>query len=221
MSQIYSFVFTLASVSWMLLSFLSFILMSLTFKNARWIIGKIEYNVTGSDVPVHQSFGIDTRCSVDKNVLNCVSFAIEGLSTDPLIFPTLWKISYIFFLIGLYVTFSTSLAAFASCYFRTAYNKSIFNIVGCVQALAGLFFVNGFVFYMGGWGNKKVQALCGENSGPFTLGDCTLGSTFYYALLGVVITFLSAGVSSIADRSVFRYKVTRRINAGKKLICVI
>lgn len=86
----------------------------------------------------YESLGIDTRCSVIRNQgYQCASFAVEGLSTDPTIFPTLWKISFIFFTIGLYVTIVTTIAAFSSCYFHTLYNKSIFNIVGCIQALAG------------------------------------------------------------------------------------
>lgn len=45
--QMYSFVFTLASLSWMLLSFLSLILISFTVNNARWIVSNSARNVSG------------------------------------------------------------------------------------------------------------------------------------------------------------------------------
>ncbi|XP_065209828.1 LHFPL tetraspan subfamily member 2 protein isoform X2 [Planococcus citri] len=225
MCDMYSFVFTLANLSWMLLSFLSLILMYFTLDNARWIVSNKAYDksalVDPTDIPLYPSLGINSRCNLINGHQNCASFALEGLSTDPSVFPTLWKISYIFFSVGIYITFFTTIGAFSSCYFHTIYNKSIFNIIGCIQALAGLFYLNAFIFYMGGWGHRRVLGVCGINSGPFTLGDCSLGSTFYYAVLGVLVTFISACVSSIADRSVFRYKVTRRMNAGKRFIFVL
>jgi len=217
-------VFTLASLIWMALQLISTFIMAVTLNSAKWIISPKPYQKLiqdGTDgASRYPSLGIDTRCVMIGGQENCASFAVEGLSTDPTIFPTLWKISFIFFTVGLYIAVLCTIISLATCYFQSIYNKSLYNIVGCIQAVTGLFFLLAVIFYMAGWGNYRVLKLCGQDAAPFTVGDCSLGSSYFYAVLGVIMMFVCACISVLVERSTCNYRVNKRIHAGHKIICL-
>jgi len=91
------------------------------------------------------SLGIFNRCiKTFRMELNteCAPF-VTGLDQDNQSFPTAWKMSLIFYIIGICVMSFTIVSSLLGCCVRSICRKSIFTISGTIQAVAGLFYILG------------------------------------------------------------------------------
>ena len=68
---------------------------------------------------------------------HCGDFNMDGFATDPIVFPTLWKLSLFFMGLGLAIMSSTVVAALLGCCVQSIGRKSIFDVTGVAQAIAG------------------------------------------------------------------------------------
>ncbi|XP_018904992.1 LHFPL tetraspan subfamily member 2 protein isoform X2 [Bemisia tabaci] len=147
------------------------------------------------------SVGLYNRCTYINNLYNCASLASEGWGNNSGVFPVSWKVSLFFFIVGLGIMCITIAMAVMSCCVQHCFKKSIFTLAGWLQNVAGVLFVLGLLIYMFGWGTKRVERLCGRDSGSFMTGECSLGWAFYTAIIGIVLTFISGCLSMAAQKA--------------------
>lgn len=69
--------------------------------------------------------------------MHCANFNVDGLATDSNVFPGCWKASLFFLSLGLSVMALTVVAALIGCCIQSIGRKSIFNLTGVAQAIAG------------------------------------------------------------------------------------
>lgn len=62
------------------------------------------------------SVGIFNRCTRIRGQSNCAVFAMDGLATDSVVFPTMWKV-----LITLYTNYSISKISYLNKYLHQPY----------------------------------------------------------------------------------------------------
>ncbi|XP_031784918.1 LHFPL tetraspan subfamily member 2 protein isoform X2 [Nasonia vitripennis] len=165
--------------------------------------------------------GIYNRCIKLFGRNHCGNFNMEGLATDSSVFPGCWKASLFFMALGLTVMGITVVAALLGCCVQSVGRKSIFNLAGVAQAVAGIIYLLGMILYPAGWGAERVQRICGMDAYAFYPASCTLGWAFYCAVFGVMLTFVCAVFSNQAEKSTASDKVQDKMNEGKSLICLV
>ncbi|XP_034950271.1 LHFPL tetraspan subfamily member 2 protein [Chelonus insularis] len=207
------------SLLWSLLSLVALMAVLSALITPKWIVGphQIKKNTTDLFSP---TVGIFNRCTMLFDRMHCANFNSEGFATDSKVFPGFWKASLFFLALGLAVMSVSVLAALLGCCVQSVGRKSIFNLAGVTQAIAGIIYLLGMVLYPAGWGAERVRRICGLEASAFYLGDCTLGWAFYSAVIGIVLTFLCAVLSAQAEKSTASDKVQDKMNEGKTLICL-
>ncbi|CAH1388523.1 unnamed protein product [Nezara viridula] len=215
---------TSVSLLWILLTVISSLAVFYALFTPKWLIGpqRISYGENGSAVALGPpSVGVFNRCTRMDGERSCGIFAMDGLSTDSNVFPTFWKISLVFFTLGITVMAFTAMAALLSCCIQSVNKKSIFTVTGSVQALAGLFYILGIIMYSAGWGSARVVRLCGPESQPFYLGDCSIGWSVYSAIFGILLTLITASLSVYAEKTTSSDKVSEHVEKGETLVCLL
>ena len=94
-------------------------------------------NGTELDIP---TLGIFNRCKRINGRSNCANFDSEGFATDSSRFPGCWKATFFFLSLGLVIMAITIFAALLGCCIQSVGKKSIFNLAGVGQAIAGKLF---------------------------------------------------------------------------------
>ncbi|KAL6434359.1 hypothetical protein ACFW04_006049 [Cataglyphis niger] len=181
------------------------------------VCSKISENGTELYTP---TVGIYNRCTRLFGKTHCANFNIDGFATDSNVFPGCWKASLFFLSAGLATMSVTVMAALLGCCIQSIGRKSIFNLAGVAQAVAGILYLFGMILYPAGWGAERVQRICGPEADAFYLANCSLGWAFYSAAIGVALTFVCAVFSGQAEKSTASDKVQDKMNEGKTLICL-
>lgn len=83
------------------------------------------------------SIGIYNRCVWMNGHKHCGNFNIEGFATPNTVFPLVWKVSLIMMMNGLGIMAVTVLVALIGCCLQSCCGKSIFDLAGVAQAMAG------------------------------------------------------------------------------------
>ncbi|XP_011496427.1 PREDICTED: lipoma HMGIC fusion partner-like 2 protein [Ceratosolen solmsi marchali] len=210
------------SLAWMLLSLLAFIAVLSAVMTPRWLVSSPRTIDTTNGTELYTpTVGIYNRCTRLFGRNHCGNFNMEGLATDSTVFPECWKATLFFMALGLTVMGCTVVAALLGCCMQSVGGKSIFNLAGVTQAIAGIIYLLGMILYPAGWGAERVQRICGTEADAFYLANCTLGWAFYSAAFGVTLTFACAIFSGQAEKSTASDKVQDKMNEGKNLICLI
>lgn len=81
--------------------------------------------------------GIYNRCTRLFGKTHCANFNVDGFATDSNVFPGCWKASLFFLSAGLAAMSVTVIAALLGCCVQSIGRKSIFNLAGVAQAVAG------------------------------------------------------------------------------------
>ncbi|CAL8320240.1 unnamed protein product [Lota lota] len=132
-----------------------------------------------------------------------------------------WQATAIFLAAGILLLCAVALVSVFTMCFQSVMKKSIFNICGLLQGIAGLFLILGLMLFPAGWGSEKAQLYCGHDAGPYRAGLCSMGWAFYTAMGGAVLTFLCAVFSAQAEIATSSDKVQEEIEEGKSLICLL
>ncbi|XP_046741258.1 LHFPL tetraspan subfamily member 2a protein [Diprion similis] len=193
------------SLFWTLMSLSAVLAMWSALMTPRWLVGP----------PTSKDIGI----KLDGKP-NCGDSNFDGLATLSSTSPDCWKAAFFFLALGLAIMTATVVAALMGCCVQSIGKKSIFDLAGVAQSIAGIMYLFGMILYVAGWGSSRVQRLCGDEAVAFYLGNCSLGWASYLAVLGVLLTFASAVFSSQAEKSTASDKVQDQINEGKTLICL-
>ncbi|XP_015608328.1 LHFPL tetraspan subfamily member 2 protein [Cephus cinctus] len=209
------------SLLWTLLSLAALTAVLSALITPRWLIGPPTTKHTKNGTVLYSpTVGIFNRCTRLYGRTHCANFNADGLATDSKVFPECWKATLFFLSLGLAIMTVTVMAALLGCCVQSIGRKSIFNLAGVAQAIAGIIYLLGIILYAAGWGAERVRRMCGVESDAFYLADCSLGWAFYSAVIGVLLTFVCAVLSGQAEKSTASDKVQDKMNEGKTLICL-
>ncbi|XP_077399267.1 LHFPL tetraspan subfamily member 2a protein [Vanacampus margaritifer] len=132
-----------------------------------------------------------------------------------------WQATSIFLAAGILLLCAVAFISVFTMCFQSIMKKSIFNVCGLLQGIAGLFLILGLMLYPAGWGSDKARLYCGAEAAPYRAGLCSMGWAFYTAAGGTALTFLCAVFSAQAEIATSSDKVQEEIEEGKSLICLL
>ncbi|XP_076995461.1 LHFPL tetraspan subfamily member 2 protein [Tamandua tetradactyla] len=222
---------TCRSMLWTLLSIVVAFAELIAFMSADWLIGKAKARGSaepdapprGPAEPHRPTLGIYARCirnpggqHVQRDML-CGPYA-ESFGE---IASGFWQATAIFLAVGIFILCVVALVSVFTMCVQSVMKKSIFNVCGLLQGIAGLFLILGLILYPAGWGCQKAVDYCGHYASAYKPGDCSLGWAFYTAIGGTVLTFICAVFSAQAEIATSSDKVQEEIEEGKNLICLL
>ncbi|XP_017045158.1 LHFPL tetraspan subfamily member 2a protein [Drosophila ficusphila] len=214
-------IITSASLVWFLCTLAADMLFAVALVTPKWLVGRAQEVNIGSSPHRQSSEGIYTRCkTMHEGGFNCGRFDLDGLATDSSIYPGEWKAAMFFVSLGLSLLSVTVLLTLITCCRQSAFGKSIHNMTACAQVVAGICVMLALFLHPMGWGAARVQRLCGPDAEPFYPADCSIGISLYCGVIGVLLTFVSPGISLKAESSNMRYHVRLRVESGSKLVCI-
>lgn len=213
---------------WTLLSIVVAFAELIAFMSPEWLVGKaksinsasVDNRTGGSSEPYRPTLGIYGRCiklaSYWRETL-CGPYA-ENFNE---IASGFWQATAIFLAIGILFLCAVAFVSVFTMCVQSIMKKSIFNVCGLIQGIAGLFLILGLMLYPAGWGCQKAEDYCGPEASPYKLGECSLGWAFYTAIGGTGLTFLCAVFSAQAEIATSSDRVQEEIEEGKSLICLL
>ncbi|MBN3301129.1 LHFPL tetraspan subfamily member 2a protein [Amia ocellicauda] len=216
---------TCRSMLWTLLSIVVAFAELIAFMSADWLVGhpktsdsKVSTHSTAE--PYRPTLGIYGRCI---KVANLRREDLCGPYADHFgeIASGFWQATAIFLAAGILLLCAVAFISVFTMCFQSIMKKSIFNVCGLLQGIAGLFLILGLMLYPAGWGSDKVLTYCGQDASPYKVGQCSLGWAFYTAIGGTVLTFICAVFSAQAEIATSSDKVQEEIEEGKSLICLL
>ncbi|KAJ7988578.1 hypothetical protein DPEC_G00325010 [Dallia pectoralis] len=212
---------TCRSMLWTLLSIVAAFGELIAFMSTDWLVGFPRTpDATLAGEAYRPTLGIYGRCiklpHLRRGVL-CGPYAVHFGE----IASGFWQAASIFLAAGILLLCAVAFISVFTMCFQSIMKKSIFNVCGLLQAIAGLFLILGLMLYPAGWGSDKVQLYCGQDAAPYRAGLCTMGWAFYTAMGGTVLTFVCAVFSAQAEIATSSDKVQEEIEEGKSLICLL
>ncbi|KAH8254293.1 hypothetical protein KR032_009415 [Drosophila birchii] len=210
-------IITSASLVWFLCSLVADMLFAVALVTPKWLLGPAQ----AINPRRQSSVGIYTRCKVmQEGGFHCGRFDLDGLATDSSVYPGEWKAAMFFVSLGFTLLSVTVLLTLLTCCRQSAFGKSIHNMTACAQVVSGISVMLALFLHPLGWRAARVQRLCGPEAEPFYPADCSIGISFYCAVIGVILTFAAAGLSLKAESSNMRSRVRRSVESGNKLVCI-
>lgn len=210
---------------WTLLSIVVAFAELVAFMSADWLIGKAKTRSGDGD----EQAGMDSEPHY-LGILCLRTPATQQVPQDTLcgtyaksfgeIASGFWKATAIFLAMGIFILCVVALVSVFTMCVQSIMRKSIFNVCGLLQGIAGLFLILGLILYPAGWGCQEAID-CGRHASPYKPGDCSLGWAFYTATGGTVLTFICAVFSAQAEIATSSDKVQEEIEEGKNLICLL
>ncbi|XP_025294159.3 LHFPL tetraspan subfamily member 2 protein [Canis lupus baileyi] len=234
---------TCRSMLWTLLSIVVAFAELIAFMSADWLIGKAKSRGGGGGgaggggggggepdarsggpaEPPHPTLGIYARCIRNPGVQQVQRETLCGPYAESFgeIASGFWQATAIFLAVGIFILCTVALVSVFTMCVQSIMKKSIFNVCGLLQGIAGLFLILGLILYPAGWGCQKAVGYCGPYASAYKPGDCSLGWAFYTAIGGTVLTFICAVFSAQAEIATSSDKVQEEIEEGKNLICLL
>lgn len=171
----------------------------------------------------HPTLGIYARCIRNPGVQQVQRETLCGPYAESFgeIASGFWQATAIFLAVGIFILCTVALVSVFTMCVQSIMKKSIFNVCGLLQGIAGLFLILGLILYPAGWGCQKAVGYCGPYASAYKPGDCSLGWAFYTAIGGTVLTFICAVFSAQAEIATSSDKVQEEIEEGKNLICLL
>ncbi|XP_053265133.1 LHFPL tetraspan subfamily member 2 protein [Podarcis raffonei] len=222
---------TCRSMLWTLLSIVVAFAELIAFMSADWLIGKakpgnsegMDNGMGGSLEPFRPTLGIYGRCIRLSHMKSSMPDTLCGPYAENFneIASGFWQATAIFLAAGIMILSAVAFVSVFTMCVQSIMKKSIFNVCGLLQGIAGLFLILGLILYPAGWGCQKAIDYCGHYASAYKLGDCSLGWAFYTAIGGTVLTFICAVFSAQAEIATSSDKVQEEIEEGKSLICLL
>ncbi|XP_051924540.1 LHFPL tetraspan subfamily member 2a protein-like [Hippocampus zosterae] len=211
---------TCRSMFWTLLSIVVAFAELIAFMSPDWLLGFPRSDSGVNPDEYRPSLGLYSRClrlAARGGGVSCGPYA----GTFSEVASGFWQAAMLFLAAGILVLVVVACISIFSMCFQSILRKSIFNICGLMQAVAGLLLMVGLMLYPAGWGSEKVMGYCGVEASPFRPASCSLGWAFYAAIGGTLATFLCSVLSAQAEIATSSDKVQEEIEEGKSLICVL
>jgi len=191
----------------------------------KWLIGKEIKDTIYGNKTYRQTVGLYNRCTHINNLVmqrlepNCGIYAKTFGKIDSIA----WQACVVFLGISSVLLSVASFFTILALCKQICLKKSVLNLAGVLQGIAGLFLAVAIVIYPVGWDTDRIKRMClgqTEDAQAFKIGQCELGISFYFAIGSCVGAFFGCLLSGYADRSVFSNDVQEEILEGKHLICV-
>ncbi|CAL8296258.1 LHFPL tetraspan subfamily member 2 protein [Gadus morhua] len=214
---------TCRSMLWTLFSIMVAFAELIAFMSPDWLLG---YPRPGPGVggvlsgggEYRPSLGLYSRClRIGGRAVTCGPYA----QTFGEVASGFWQGAMLFLAAGTLVLGCVACMSIFTLCFQSCLRKSIFNICGLLQAIAGLLLMVGLMLYPAGWGSEKVVDYCGNEASPFRPDQCSLGWAFYAAIGGTLASFVCAVFSAQAEVATSSDRVQEEIEEGKSLICLL
>ncbi|XP_028920542.1 LHFPL tetraspan subfamily member 2 protein [Ornithorhynchus anatinus] len=222
---------TCRSMLWTLLSIVVAFAELIAFMSADWLIGRAkpagsggpDNRTGGLQESYHPTLGIYARCIRVPRVQYFKRDTLCGPYADNFaeIASGFWQATAIFLAVGIFILCAVAFVSIFTMCVQSILKKSIFNVCGLLQGIAGLFLILGLILYPAGWGSPKAVSFCGHYASAYKPGDCSLGWAFYTAIGGTVLTFICAVFSAQAEIATSSDRVQEEIEEGKNLICLL
>ncbi|XP_054721846.1 LHFPL tetraspan subfamily member 2 protein-like [Uloborus diversus] len=216
---------TSRTLLWTLLTMATTLAMVAAVITPTWLIGpsrklRARSKSHSDDEIFTPSLGLYNGCiklhEIDQLFTETCAPFVTSFSMSSEAFPNFWKAALVLFVCGLGLMSFTLLTSLSCCCIRSVFRKSVFTVSGTIQAIAGLLFLLGLLLYPAGWGSRRIQMVCGNRVGPYILGDCFIGWTYYLAMTGTAVTFVCSLLSIQAEISTAGTKVQDGLLEGKK-----
>ncbi|XP_038051073.1 LHFPL tetraspan subfamily member 6 protein-like isoform X2 [Patiria miniata] len=185
---------TATGVVWTLVSFLSTCLCCAGFVFPYWIAGAAQVN----DPHVFH-FGLFRRCnyptSERQTVIGCGRYSsFEDI-------PTLsWRLGTILVGVGCAVSMLVAFTGILACCVKDLVTQKVGRVAGVIQIFAACLVGAGCALYPNGWDHPQVKMACGERSGSYQLGECSISWAYLVTIGGCGLLILSALLSCRAGR---------------------
>ncbi|XP_070690048.1 LHFPL tetraspan subfamily member 2a protein-like [Pempheris klunzingeri] len=216
---------TCRSMLWTLLSIVVAFAELIAFMSPDWLLGFPRPHSSARGVGVDSreyrpSLGLYSRClRIGTRAVGVTCGPYAGTFGE--VASGFWQAAMLFLAAGTLILGGVACISIFSLCFQSIMKKSIFNICGLLQAIAGLLLMVGLMLYPAGWGSEKVINYCGIEALPFKPALCSLGWAFYAAIGGTLASFLCAVLSAQAEIATSSDKVHEEIEEGKSLICLL
>ncbi|XP_060894629.1 LHFPL tetraspan subfamily member 2a protein-like [Labrus mixtus] len=216
---------TCRSMLWTLLSILVAFAELIAFMSPDWLLGfpRSDSSASGAGVDSGEyrpSLGLYSRClRIGRRGVGVSCGPYAGSFGE--VASGFWQAAMLFLAAGTLVLGVVACISIFSLCFQSILKKSLFNICGLLQAIAGLLLMVGLMLYPAGWGSEKVKSYCSPDASPFRPALCGLGWAFYTAIGGTLATFMCAVLSAQAEIATSSDKVQEEIEEGKSLICLL
>lgn len=215
---------TCRSLFWILSSIGTFMLAFSAIFLPRWLVSEQKEYVnrrTNATYSYRNTIGIYNKCEFSRGFkeVYCRPYA-SSLSQ---VTSVAWQCCLFFLGLALLILGIASLLAVLSLCKQVFLRKSLMNLAGILQTIAGIFLIVVIILYPLGWDNGNIQKICHEDAdkaGKFQIGSCSIGISFFCAIGAMVACFFCGLTSFVADKAVFSSKVQDEILEGKRLICV-
>ncbi|XP_072521266.1 LHFPL tetraspan subfamily member 2b [Salminus brasiliensis] len=213
---------TCRSMLWTLMSIVAAFAELVAFMSADWLVSfpsGFNTSVVPTPEPHRPTLGLYSRCIkvAQQTVVQCGPYAAHFTE----IASGFWQATVIFLVVGIFLLCNVGFLSVFSMCFQSILGKSIFNVCGLLQGIAGLFLMLGLMLYPAGFGCERVGNFCGLDVSAYKLGHCSLGWALYTAIGGTVLTFVCATFSAQAEIATSSDKVQDEIDEGRTLICVL
>ncbi|KAK1792196.1 hypothetical protein P4O66_012151 [Electrophorus voltai] len=215
---------TCRSMLWTLMSITVAFAELVAFMSADWLVGSRYPSQTNASLPALAepalpTLGLYSRCTLvdQQKMFQCGPYATHFTE----IASGFWQATIIFLVVGVFLLSVVGFLSVFSMCFQSIFGKSIFNVCGLLQAIAGLFLMLGLMLYPAGFASEKVKQYCGQDASPYKLSSCSLGWALYTAIGGTVATFVCATFSAQAEIATSSDNVQDEIDEGRTLICVL
>jgi LHFPL tetraspan subfamily member protein len=178
-----------------------------------WLISPIKLNITTADVALirNPSFGLNSRCkALSSGIFQCANFVFNHGN-----WPIAWKLSWLLMTIGFFLISLTSIFTILSLCRQSLCGKSLHTITGSLQILSGIFVMISTFVYALGWENERISSVCIDMS-YFHPGECSLGYSFYAAVLGIALAMVCGVFSLKAEKATLNPSIKRRIEEGNE-----
>lgn len=210
---------------WTLLSIVVAFAELVAFMSADWLIGKAKIRGAGAAEPAGtdlEPYYLGILCIRSPGMQQVPRDTLCGTYAKSFgeIASGFWQATAIFLAMGIFILSVVALVSVFTTCVQSIMKKSIFNVCGLLQGIAGLFLILGLILYPAGWGCQKAID-CGRHASPYKPGDCSLGWAFYTATGGTVLTFICAVFSAQAEIATSSDKVQEEIEEGKNLVCLL
>ncbi|XP_072049566.1 LHFPL tetraspan subfamily member 6 protein-like isoform X2 [Amphiura filiformis] len=185
---------TAIGVLWAMISFLATCASCVGYMLPYWIQGSMLNNTQAV------YFGVFRRCNYPTIEAGFVNQC--GRYKTFVDIPSLsWQICTVVIGVGCIIAMFVSFTALLACCMNDLVTKRVGRFVGCLQFMAGILVGSGCVLYPLGWDHTQVQQACGQMSGLYRLGDCSMCFGYYTTIGGCGLLLLASLLSWKAGTS--------------------
>ncbi|XP_072160701.1 LHFPL tetraspan subfamily member 6 protein-like [Bemisia tabaci] len=111
-----------------------------------------------------------------------------------------WQVSTVLTGSGCALSVLVAVTAVSACCFAYVIHTTTAKMAGVLQLTAALLLTSGGAVYPLGWDNQQLRESCGNDSGVYKLGSCTLSWSVLLLASAILLLFLCFALSFCSAR---------------------